>query len=195
MAGENCVLSASGYGTWRAKCLGFAHGLTIVQGAPDETRNARAFYFSRRAEDRFGLTLVFSSWGDYRAFGDWIRGYGIQASTPGTPVGSMRVMVPSRGFDKVGVPSRGTVFSAEVGTIAYRMVLTFVGARETADSAPPSVSKFMASTDPDSIYFYPAGKQLKAGEAVENNLYNAPAPWSDDLAINDGPAHPPRGIS
>ncbi len=172
---SNGLLSVAGYGEYRVTVTSISYGVQVVAGAPDEARNHRAFYMSKRTGGRFSLGLVFTSQADYGNFGRWIQGYGMKVSNPNA-IGAMRVTVPVRAFDRVAVPVAGVTFGESVGQITYPMVLQFDGARETGDFKSPAVSKFQqADTGPEeSKFFYPAGIQLTGMGAADDILYGVP---------------------
>lgn len=176
MAGENCTLAVTSYGARSVKCDGIGYGMDVVAGAPDSARNYRAFYISKVATNRFYLNLVFVKFADYDAFVRWVEEYGKQASTPGTPVGAMRVTIPARRFDRVGVPVTGITFGDLVRKTSYRLTVIFDGARDLGDTTVPKPSTFSlpANDKTDAPYFYPAGVQSSAAvSSVEDQLYNA----------------------
>lgn len=172
----NCLLSAAGYGDYEVICLTLSHGIEVIAGAPDQARDHRAFYISRRTSSRFTVGITFTTYDEYAKFGAWMQGYGKQATTPNTPVGAMRVMVPARNFDRVGVPVRGISFGDTVGSITHPVSLQFDGARESGDFSSPIVSSFEnPTTDVESgKFFYPAGTQLSGSGAAADSLYDLP---------------------
>jgi hypothetical protein len=94
----------------------------------------------------------------------------------------MRVTVPSRGFDKMGVPSSGVTFGDNRTTTVHRMTLTFVGTADPIGSfgtgnikAPTAISQFSIPDDPTHTlpYFYPGGTQLSGVDMGDDLLYDA----------------------
>ncbi len=169
----NTLLSARAYGEYRVCVVGLKHGVHIINGGIDQTRNGRTIYFQKVSTGSFILFLSFNSHEFYQDFCRWLQDYGRLASTPNTPVGTMRAIIPSMGFDKVGVPTTGISFGNQVGNLTFPMVLDFSGAREALDFSSPSISKFVgpAEDTTQGQFFYPAGTQLTAGQTVEDALY------------------------
>lgn len=173
---SNCFLSAGGHGDYEVTVTTISHGISIAAGAPDQARNHRAYYFSRRTSGSFTLGLVFTSQKAYGDFGAWLQAYGSKVSAPGVKVGAMRVSIPSREFERVAVPVSGTTYGEQVGQVSYPMSLRFDGGRDSEDFSSPAISQFVAPifNQEESAFFYPGGTQLSGAGSKEDALYGLP---------------------
>lgn len=173
---SNCLLSAAGVGDYLVTCLTISHGVRVISGSPDSARDHRAFYLSKRTAARFTLGLTFASQRDYANFGAWLQHYGHELTKVGSSTGRMRVRVPARNFDRVGVPVSGGSYGDQVGQITYPVTLQFDGGNESRDFANAAPSSFVLATSDaaEGKFFYPAATQLKGFESAEDSLYGLP---------------------
>lgn len=172
MSGENCTLSAAGFGSVNVMLASFSHGIEIV-GTSDSARTRKAFYVSAVTSTAFSIVILCGS--DKRRYSLlslWLKSYGDRVSNPNGGVGPMRVQVPSRNFDRLAIPKTGVHFGEVWNDVARTIPLSFVGARSPGDFANPLASNFINSTDADGKYFYPGGEQLTAADDPEDTLYN-----------------------
>lgn len=164
MSGENCTLTAAGYGARDVRVTALRHGV-VIMGTESETRDARTFYPMREALDDFSISIIFSRNADYRDFIDWTLGFVRRISDPNQVPIAMRVELPARGFDQVGIPRAGLGYREKDNDVTWSITLQFVGVEDAItrfDS--PLISQFQLLADaPDQSttqYFYPAGVQL-----------------------------------
>lgn len=191
MAGENAILSAAGYGERRVILEAESHGLRIIANE-DHGRRRRALYTVRRTSGSFSIDLTFPTFAAYQSFYNWFRGYCLRLIDPDGAVGPMRVRIPSRGFDKTGVPAGTYRFGIEVERVVERMTIAFRGARNPADHTVlsqfyPPAARVNAVGQRENLaapYYYPAGVQLGGTERGEDYLYNHPL---TDAEINGSP--------
>lgn len=169
--GENCILSAAGYGSVSVAISGFSHGIEII-GSQDQARTRKAFYVSARTSTAFTITLLLGSdRSRYDLFVLWLKSYCDRRASPNGSVSDMRVQVPSRGFDRLAVPKSGIRFGDNLDEVGRKMSLSFIGARSPGDYLNPISSKFTNTTDADARYFYPGGVQLTAADDVEDVIF------------------------
>lgn len=180
--GENCTMTASGYGTKHLVVEAVSHGINIVASEASGKKH-RVLYITRRTSGSFSIEPVFSTFPAYEQFYNWFRGYCARASDPDGRVGQMRVRVPSRNFDKTGVPSGTYTFGDDPDDVLFRMVLMFVGTKDPAETT--EVSAFyppVARVNPRTHlqenlaapYYYPGGTQLGGTEKGQDYLYDNP---------------------
>lgn len=187
---SNATMSASKWGTIYVKILQIGHGVHIASSTV-QTRFSRALYATKRTSGTFGLVIVCSSYDEYDSLGKWITGYGRKAASTEGGVGPVRVVVPSRNFDKVAIPS-GVTFGDAVGAITYPVSINFTGARDPVPHTPGFISSFSLPTgrdvDPALPYFYPGGTQLAGAAKGDDALYDV---VEDD---SSAPSVPPPGF-
>jgi hypothetical protein len=178
MAGENCTLSAAGYGQVGVMIERFSHGLDIV-GSSDSARVRKAFYVSAVTATSFSITIICGS--DPTRFtllSLWLKHYGDRLALADGGVGPMRVQVPSRKFDRLAILKTGVHFGENLDEINRRINLGFIGARSPGDFANPMASEFINTDDADAKYFYPGGEQLTAADDPQDSLYGGWNGWS-----------------
>lgn len=171
MSGENCTLSASGYGQVGVVVSSFSHGMEVI-GSSDQGRNRKAFYASARTSTAFSITILLGSDRTrYALFVLWLKSYCDRLASPNGGVAPMRVRIPSRNFDRLAVPRSGIRFGDNMEEISRKLVINFIGARSPDDFANPIASQFVNTTDADARYFYPGGVLLTAADDIEDALY------------------------
>lgn len=188
--GENCFVSASGYGAYNLVAEAFAHGINI-EAAGAQAKQRRALYLTDLTSGSFVVEPVFVGFEAYRSFYEWLRTYCLNVTQPDTRVGPMRVRIPSRNFDRVGIPSGTYTFGDDAGAFVYRMAVAFRGAKNPTDASavsrfyPPVARPHPQTGTPQNLaapYYYPGGTQLGGTEKGEDYLYNNPP--------NDSPMRP-----
>ena len=171
----NGVASASGYGSTRLAVNRAAIGIE-VRGRSQESSQRAAFYPEKLTSGGFTIGLVFSEWGDYNGFFNWIREYGYKASRPGGGAGVMRIIIPAVGIDRAGVPQGGITYGDSVGANLYGMTIDFEGTDNPVliDSASIPISRFVLPTAQveHGQYFYPDGIQLGGQDYGEDTLFD-----------------------
>jgi hypothetical protein len=149
------------------------HGIEMV--ADESTaRNQRAYYPHRMTPSRFALRVLLKGYAERKAFADYMLGYADYVMNPGLPGGTkfpdMRVLVPSRRFDREGVPLSGFDRGDNVGSMLWTPTVVFETTREPQDTEEWATSRFVNAKDPDLKYFWPDGTQL-GGNAVPSGNY------------------------
>ncbi len=171
--GANCTLSAPGHGTWQIRATQIGY-LYEVLGEESHARFGKTFYPRARVSSDFMVTAVFGhDEGEYRAFGEWMRAFGIKAAVPDSQTRYMRVIYPPRGFDLQGFYQRGVSFGDRVGRVGFSMSLYFVGAHQESafvDDPTWQISSFLGPHDSP---YYPGGAQ-RAGLSIEETLFGGP---------------------
>jgi hypothetical protein len=183
---SNGVMGASGYGARAIKVETISYGLSI-EGSSAKGRFSPVFSLNLVTQPGFSIGLVFSTHGEYQAFFDWISTYGTKAAHNVGSTGPMRVIVPSRRFDQVGIPKEGITFGDEVHSVVYRQNLNFVGTRGHLSPAQirKTVSKYIGPTKSnDAPFFYPGGIQL-SGAQSDDALYGGTGTGTDPFDPND----------
>lgn len=187
MSGENALLASANYGAFVCRVTAVSHGIKII-GQEQDARSSQTFLTSRVVEDNFILSIVFATYAGYAAFGNWMQGY-IQkqagADSTGMP---MRVIVPSRNFDRIGIPTSPIPFGDDITLVTHKLRVSFVA---TIDPNPTNFSKYFGAPN-DTIfapYFYPGGTQLAANSPpgvdflFDNPGYFTPPPGPADFAV------------
>lgn len=197
--GLNCTLSYPDGKTnrqFRVRVDSIGHGVTMVADE-SSARNSRAYYPHRVAPSRFYLRVLLKGYAERRAFSNWMQGYADHVMNPGLAVGKkfpdMRVMVPSRNFDREGVPLTGFEWGDAIGAILWTPTIVFETTGEPQDTDSWTTSRFVSAADPDLKYFWPAGTQL-GGNAVPSGNYNNVIDGSDGgsdegQTLEDIPVH------
>lgn len=189
-ASFNGAMGAKGYGWHLIAVERLDYGVEIVSSR-DQARNTQAFYGITVEEGSFSMSVMMSSWTEYEAFSKWLRNYGLALSAGKT--GPMRVIVPTRNIDRVGVLNGGITFGKDVQTKLFRMRLSFIGSREPITSPDSSklVSSFAMPTEDhvNAPFFYPGGLQL-AGQLSADDFFG---PADDQNAPPDLPPPPATG--
>lgn len=146
-----------------------AYGLNII-GQEDEAAYAKTFYVRQVQEDVFYLTVEFITAKERRDFFSWYQNYAIQATKP-SPVGPMRVQVPSRNFDFYGTLTQGVQEVTTPQDVTWNMTLQFNGAQPTTSLSSAYIndgSAYQAQQDETvSDWFYPNSP------SPAQNLYDA----------------------
>lgn len=170
----NALMTASGWGTIYVKVQTIGHGISVVSTS-STGRKARTLYITRRTSGSFGVTFICTSYDEYKALGDWIMGYGKRLATEAPSVGPVRMICPSRNFDKVAVP-KGVSFGDDAMTHTYPVSIDFIGSRDPVPLTADYVSSFSlpADSDPSLPYYYPAGEQLSGEQTGVDSMFDVP---------------------
>lgn len=174
--GLNCSLTYLRGGTvhkFRARVDAVGHGVTMV-AEESSARNQRAYYPHKAAPARFYLRVLLVGQNERDTFANWMQRYADYVMDPGLPGGErfpdMRVLVPSRNFDREGVPLTGFQWGDHIGGIVWTPTIVFETTREPQDTTSWRPSRFVKSGDRDMKYFWPSGTQL-GGNAVPSGSY------------------------
>lgn len=173
----------------RAVCVErINHGISIIQNASN-LRHGKTTNFRVVTSGSFELSLVCTSFQEYRDLGEWLMAYGDKMSNPNNQVSAMRVTVPQFSFDKVAIPYRGVNQGDTVEAVVYRMTLAFAGTTDPVGAA--YASKYVAPKVEDVAPFVYPGSQLKAGELTED-MYAEQANKAWQEANKPAPATEPE---
>lgn len=195
MSGENALLASANYGTFVCRVTAVSYGMKIV-GEQQDARASQTFLTSRVVEDNFILSIVFASYASFTAFGTWMQGYIAKQGGGDSTAMPMRVIVPSRNFDKIGIPTSPIPFGDDITLVTHKVKVSFVAA---IDPNPTNFAKYFPAPN-DTIfapYFYPAGTQLAANSApgvdflYDNPGYFTPPVGPADFAVFPDTATPP----
>jgi len=188
---KNCIISIPSYGKTRVWVESIVHGLNIFTFGPEntqESRTRRQFVTSKRTSGSFTLDLIFTSHNSREQFLSWLEGYVRWAANPSTDSTSIRVVVPSRGFDKLGVLGGALAYGDEVGKVLYKTQLGFIGGKDPLDlDTLAGVSTFIGFQDDSTnregtlIRFYPNG-------SASNSLYR----WDEVGTVVEDDLSPAR---
>jgi len=190
----NGLLTAQGWGTLYVRIMSIGHGMSIVSSG-SKSRRGRTVYITRRTSGSFGVNFLCASSQEYDIFGAWIRGYGERLARSAPTVGPVRVMCPSRNFDKVAIP-KGVTFGDTSLSHIYPISIQFLGSRDPVPLTSDFTSTFVLpnhSDDPSLPYYYPGGTQLSGDEKGIDSLFDVPpADLSDTLNRGAGSGGPMR---
>jgi hypothetical protein len=180
MAFENCILVAPNYGTAAVRAQTLGYGITIT-AEEDTHRAGRTFYPREVKEAPFRIGLVYGKWADYTRISNWLRGYLVRSRDIAS---AMRVVIPSRGFDRYGILSSSVPFGDSVPATSWKIQLSFEGAADPKSVQDALVAKFVlpANDTEHAPFFYPGAIQLSgnssAGDALgvfDPGVYGLPA--------------------
>ena len=164
----NCTVSIAGHGKKAVRATRVVHGMSVVAYASEgQSRARKTFYSSKRTSGSFELTLTFATHAGYTAFNEWLERYARQSANPRAVPAPVRVIIPSRNFDKVGALSGGVTYGDEIDATSYQITLSFVGSRDPLDlGVKTNLSQFQMPKSKDLAlpYLYPGGKQLGGKE-------------------------------
>jgi len=161
---------------YRVRCTTISHGLQLVS-TESQSRTERALYPMKQVPTQFSITVALKGYPEHRHFSDWLATYAMFALNPdrGGKYPQMTVSVPSRNFQRAGVPLSGAEWGDKVGRILWNRVVTFETSGEPWDSRKPRYSRY---EDPENAqayrenrYFYPAGVQLTGDQVPADGTY------------------------
>ena len=177
----NGYLTASGWGTIYVRAMKIDHGMSVITSGSAYSRGGTDLYITRRTSGSFNAQFLCTSYAEYKQFGDWIREYGKRLAVDAPTVGPVRMVVPSKDFDMVAVPS-GTSFGDAVDSITYPVSIAFMGARDPVPLSTLSEFRLPAgSSDPSLPYYYPGGEQLSGGQRGKDSVFDVPPKAVTDL--------------
>lgn len=161
--GANCSLITDS-DSRRVRCDALSYGIDVVS-SEDVGRLSRTFNPHHTDSHSFSLRIVCSTHEEFTELNTWLHDF-VKSTIQGKGT-VMRVQVPSRDFDRVGVLQGGIEFGTHVGEVTFPITLTFIGARDAVTTTTAILSQFVPSgTDYKEYgqYFYPAGTQLSGDE-------------------------------
>lgn len=159
MAG-NCLLIAPGYGARTIHVESLDHGMKIPALGESSARAYRTFFGQKVTTGSFTIGCWFTRHDEYEDFATWLQGYGERRSRAFDPTSPMAVIIPTRGFFKLGVPVDGITFGDNIRTVVHRMSISFKGTADPVDYKSSILSRYFApqnTEDPESKYQFPAG--------------------------------------
>lgn len=162
MSGENCLITAAGYGTTTVKVGRVSYGLNII--ATEEQAATSKYLYTRQVQtDVFTLQVIFTTISERHSFVTWFQGFAQLAITP-SPVGTMQVQIPSRQFNMYGTLTTGVEEDTTPSDVIWTMSLTFNGAFFPGQNSyvnDPTNSIYQAPGDKvASQFFYPVSSNL-----------------------------------
>lgn len=194
----NGYLTASGWGTLYVRVMTIGHGMSVISSGTAYSRGGRELYLTRRTSGSFGATFLCTSFQEYRDFGTWIKEYGQRLAVDAPTVGPVRVVCPSRNFDKVAVPN-GITFGDRVDAVTYPISINFMGSRDPVSMTNEFLSEYRdpeGSDDPSLPYYYPGGTQLSGTAKGVDSLFDVPPKIASDLGSSpfyQEPRRTPQG--
>lgn len=183
-------IDVPGYGSRRERCDLLDHGINIYGNGESATRYTVYPYNFIVSSGSFEFTLVFRSASESNAFSRWTEAY-LRRAASGA-VGFLRpwrVSVPSRDFEKIGIP-QGVTYGEKVGQILYKQQIRMKGTSSPVEDARDvsrlvtQGNQFSTRGDP---FTYPTRPQLVAERDTEESLFLA-----EDLLfpLRNGGANP-----
>lgn len=183
----NAAIGAQNYGIKLAPVVSISFGIE-QRSQEAHSRQKQTMYAQQVLDPSFVIGMTFTDQPEYHDMFEWFRAYGYLVTATDSIVGPMRVLVPSRNFDKIGVPTSGMTFGDDVSAVTFKLNIVFEGTSDpvTTDSGSlsPYWSQFVLpgkAADQSAPYFYPGGVQLSGQYADEDSLYNLPSP---DVDVN-----------
>lgn len=185
---SNCLVSAANFGSRRLTVTEINHGINVVPGDTQNTRNASWFFSKIVSSGSFEMSVTCTSYQSYLETARWFESYTKQKSDPvrGARIGTMRVQIANVNFDaepvipfeKWGIPKSGITFGDEAGKFVYKMTIGFEGTSDASGAynpyAPPP-----SEDDPTSEAFYPwpiaaRPDNLASSFSIEDTVYGSP---------------------
>lgn len=181
--GLNCSLTYARAGTtygFRLRCTGVTHGFSMLS-EESQARTRRALYPHRLAPGPFAIRVQLKGFAEKEQMNRWLASYGQWILDPAIASSAnitMSVSVPSRGFSRRGILTRGVEYGDHVGSMVFDKVLTFVSIQDPADPSGYTPSSFRFNVNQDVIsdvrYFYPSSIQLSGDETPPSGAYAVP---------------------
>jgi hypothetical protein len=179
----NCFFSWGPRGSMQVlqtRCNGIGYGFDVV-AEESHARQTRAFYPRQVAEQNFAITLELKGYREFQGAMEYFRRY--TQSFMVAANNSMYVVVPSRRFVRLGVPTGGMADGDHVGSNVFSPTLIFESVYDPADpdlisnsSNTSQYSKFdRSSSEADSAgrFFYPASADTNDPNATGDLLYGS----------------------
>jgi hypothetical protein len=170
------------------------HGVRMV--ADEATsRTRRAYYPHRLSAAPFTVQVLINGYNERVAFSNFLNDYAQRALDPNLAgrFPQMAVSIPSRNFQRSGVPLNGIAWGTHTGAFVWKTAVTFETTIDwnLGDTANPGVSTFSLSASatsraPELKYFYPSGIQLSGSEVPPSGDYTKPVGPSDIAGIISG---------
>lgn len=127
---SNCLLSVSLFGSKRvtATKVSFGMSLSSIQA---EGRSSKVMHSTNLQGSGFTVDLIFKNHREYASTMDWLARYIRWIASADGNMSPVRVVIPARNLDKVGVLTSGVTFGDRVGALTYSASLKFDGAEDT----------------------------------------------------------------
>lgn len=165
MAGENCTIAVQTYGERRVVVTRLAFGMELITSSnEDQSRAAKQFHTAKVAYGSFHIGITFTSWEARESFNQWVETYIRRLTNPGRQyLYPMKVTIPARNFERIGIPSGAIRYGDEVARATYPVTMSFHAAidpQKANFSELTATFKAPEADDPALAYLYPAGEQL-----------------------------------
>lgn len=161
---------------YRFRCDKIIHGVELVADE-SQGRTQRAMYPKKQIPAQFSINAVLVGYTEHTDFSNWLSAYSLYALHPdrGGTFPEMSVSVPSRNFQRAGVPISGMEYGDHVGSMVWNRMVTFETSREPWDAKKPRYSKYYDPVEAfaglENRYFYPKGVQLGGDEVPADGTY------------------------
>jgi hypothetical protein len=132
----NCVLTYSYQGVNIARVRTDEFSFTYGQNSDEShARQHRAYYPHRRSQGSFTITFTCKGWHEYNNLIAWFRRYAavvlnLNASAVPPP---MTVVIPSRNFLRLGVPTTGLQYGDHTGSMVFKPQISFISVSDPGD--------------------------------------------------------------
>jgi len=152
------------------------HGIDISSDI-SQSVNLRSIYMRKRKMDGFNILIKLKSFSEYKIASKFFQNYNDFLTNPnqGGTLQPMVVIVPSRDFMMLGVPTGNYPMGKGIGDYTFTMSLEFTG---TINPTSPTeyTSYYQVDADPQSQYYYPLGNQPgSATNNIETLIYDNPS--------------------
>lgn len=139
-------------------------GIAYSQNADEShAREHRAYYPHRRSQGSFNVVVDCKQWVEFNSTMAWFRDYATAAldldAGPTSP--PMSVQVPSRNFNRLGIPTQGVQYGDYVGSMVFSPQISFLSVSDPNDATTGILNSnqvsatFEPTSDPANNYFYP----------------------------------------
>lgn len=170
----NGLFIANNFGAMPISCRRLEFGIHIVSREA-RGRHRQAFYVDRVTGGAFDISLSFADHIEYEDFYKWMLVYALAVTNPDSNVGPMYVLVPDRGFGKVGYPTTGLTFGDSFNAVKYGMDIHFEGTSEPLVTEAEQAGRISywvgAKQNTAAPYYDPSGVQLGGKQDAADSLY------------------------
>jgi hypothetical protein len=157
-----CSYQYQGVNTASVRVSKVASNYTVIS-EESHARQHRAFYPHRRSQGTFSVQIDCKGWAEFRDLITWFRAYAtmvlnLSASVVPPP---MFVVVPSRDFLRLGIPTTGLQYGDHIGSMVFSPVIQFLSVSDPNDPSTSILKTSQVSStkdrlrDPASNFFYP----------------------------------------
>ena len=111
------------------------------------------------------IEIIFTTQQAQERFQSWLEKYARWAADPNTDSAPVRVVIPSRNFDKLGVLEGRMTYGDQFGTVVYKTSLEFMGGRDPVDIDREGINLVSLAvegenSEHDLVRLYPAGSAI-----------------------------------